>query len=480
MVRASTLELQQMHDILKRHGAKYDPETKEIIKGSYRRNAIKACVEHFRKYRSMTRGTIYNWLKKYPARPVREPRVKRVIPKEVRVFRDTHAYRLIEDHKYVKNIEFTLREAWKYTGVDPADWSVEHVKALREPTYEGKNNILWIDITGDISSHHATNIRRFLDKLEEEIPEAALLKKIMKDVKKRPSGPRKEWYLDAEEIHKLIPCINELDTLVFTRKTLEDGARPIATAGKTRGSGKNRRKIPLELRFTPERINEKRNIIRRWESKKGLWARAKFQPESIAFIKKYIADMRIEDDEIPDVFKKDPDWYSDRIKEAGKRAKIPTIYGKGGGAYILRHTFATQSMSHNVSLESVMEQGGWKGSDTLMQFYVGLKEEKMDFEFLDIPRKKEETWREWLMQFDEPFKKRYKELLIATTEIKMKRLAEGKTRKTPKKRPRNWNAIAGQVASEKTPAHLKKYWKPRLALHKKGLSDAEIEKRMQK
>ncbi|GAI73399.1 unnamed protein product, partial [marine sediment metagenome] len=49
------------------------------------------------------------------------------------------------------------------------------------------------------------------------------------------------------------------------------------------------------------------------------------------------------------------------------------------------------------SLEGVMEQGGWKGSDTLMKFYVGLKESKMDFEFLDIPREKEETWREWLI-----------------------------------------------------------------------------------
>lgn len=414
----------------------------------------------------VTSRTIYNYLEEYEKAPEREPRTKRVKPKIIAKFEKTEAWETIRDHKYETELKNTLMHAWSYLDyVDPVTWTMDHVKALRESKYKDELNPLWLEETGDIGPEHATQIRRFWAELD--LPQIPTYLRKMKDVPKRPEGVRKEWYLEPEEIFRLIPCIHELSTLVFVRKTLEDGARPIATAGKSIKG----RTIPKNLRFMPEQIDPKRNVIRRWESKKRKWARAKFQTETIHFILRYINDAGIRQGE--DVFKYNQNFYSKRIKEAGIRAKIPLIVGEGGGAYILRHTFATQALSHNVSLECVMEQGGWKGSETLMKYYAGLKEEKMDLDFLDIKPERIMTWKEWILQFDKSFKEQYEKLLRKAPKIKKK-----KKIKPSKPRKINWDAVKKMVKTKKTPEHLKKAWKKALKLHEEGFSDYEVRTKM--
>ncbi len=414
----------------------------------------------------VSQKTIYNYLEIYEEAPEREPRKRRVKPKIIEKFEKTEAFETVRGHKYESELKNTLIYAWSYLDyVDPVTWTMDHVKALRESKYKDELNPLWLAETGDIAPEHATQIRRFWAELD--LPHIPTYLRKMKDVPKRPEGTRKEWYLEPDEIFKLIENINELSTLVFVRKTLEDGARPIATAGKAIKG----RTIPRKLRFMPDRIDPKRNMIIRWESKKRKWARAKFQTETIDFVLRYIKDAGIQKGE--DVFRYNQTWYSKRIKEAGIRAKISLLVGEGGGAYILRHTFATQALAHNVSLECVMEQGGWKGSETLMKYYAGLKEEKMEWEFLDKKPERIMTWKEWILQFDTAFKEQYEKLLTNALKVKKK-----KKIKPSKPRKINWDAVKKMLKTKKTPEHLKKAWKTALKLHEKGLSDYEVRNKM--
>jgi len=146
----------------------------------------------------------------------------------------------------------------------------------------------------------------------------------------------------------------------------------------------------------------------------------------------------------------------------------------------MRHTFATQALAHNVSIEAVMEQGGWKTADIITEFYAGLKESKLDTEFLDKKPEDELTWKQWLTQFTPYFQQQYDKIIQHLLQDKKTRRLTG----PPTQRHRagsksiNWNRVKAWAESEKTPAHTKKACKKALRLKKQGLSDDEVRREM--
>jgi len=468
MARITTDEIKLMHEILEAHRAKY--KNNKVVPNSWDSGTIPAIQKALAKKRGKkapSRQTIYNYIAQFDEKPQRELR-KKVIPKKVREFEETEGWQKLTKHKYSKEIFSTLYQAWGYLdNIDPFTWTSEHIKALRRESHEGVENPLYLAETGDIAPSHATQIRRAIRAWTLPTTQDYLL--IMANVPKAASGKRKEWYLEADDIKKLIMDIKEPDTLIYFMKSIEDGSRPIATAGKMLSSG---RPMPPEWRFTTDKIDPQRHIIRRYESKKKKWARAKYQTETLQLILRYIQDMGIPKG--ADVLPYNQKTYSDRVSTAGRRAGIKLFEKKGSGSYVLRHTFATQALFHNVSLEAVMEQGGWKTADVIMAFYAGLKEEKLDYEFLDIPIPKKMTWKEWILEIHPHFKQQYETLLRGI--IQGTKRPPKITEKTPRKI--NWSAIEARVKAEKTPEPLRKSAEKALALHRKGYTDAQVKKAM--
>lgn len=463
MVRLETLskeQIQRLHQIVK---PRIDPRTGKqarTSKGKLRWKNGSRAAEEF----GVTRQTIANWLEIYPVEPERQARVKPMKPKRVQQFEKTEAWSFIKNDRFHVRIKNTLIQAWEYLeNIDPVTWDIKHYKALRKPAHKGKENPLYLHLTGDIAPEHATNIRRFLDLSRP--PNKDEFIEIMKDVPKRPAGARKEWYLETQDIFNLIQAITRLDVLLFFMVDLESGARPIALAGGKTSRG---RQLPQNLWYTLNCIDKDRNIIKRWENKKRKWARAKHQIEHIILLERYIADMGIKPDEM--IFPMLPQTYSNYLSDYGKEAGIALFKRKGSGAYVCRHTFATQALNHNVSIESVMEQGGWITPDVLMKYYAGLKESKLDQEFLDMKPKDELTWKEWISQFTPYFKNQYDKIIrIYLQERKKKKEPEDKS-----KRPLNWGSIKAWIESPKTKEHTKDVYKKALELHNKGLSDEQV------
>ena len=431
-----------LHSIVKPY--KTDPKTGRVLRWKG--------IEKARKHFGVSDETVRNWLEQKPSPPIRAQRIH-VKPKEEIEFEKTQAWSIIKGAKYEGEIKRVLIKAWEYTGkIDPATWLPSHVKAMRESEYQGRQNPLYTPITKNIKDYDARDLRRFIRLQNPEDKEEKIA--ALEDVAKAGTGKRKEWYLDQDGINLLIDNIQELDTLVFTAKCLEDGSRPIATAGKKDSFGK-----PLidELRFTRDKIDEAKKQIRRWETKKGTYAVARYSPECIALILQYCADRGITEG---DVLPRTQDFYSHNIITALKKAKI---YRKGIGAYILRHTFATQALRHQVDLDAVAYQGGWLTTDIIKTYYAGLDEEKLDWQFQGIKPKSNIPWSEWLKPITKHFKDRYEDL---------KRLGK------PLTRGYDWKAIEGFVKSPKTKPAQKRALEIGLVLHQQGLSDDEIRQRL--
>jgi hypothetical protein len=457
-IKLSTEQLKELHKIVK-------PilDNKGNITGW---RGITEAKEHFH---VKTRQTIYNWLEKYPRPPERELR-SGVVPKKVAEFEETETWNTLKKHKYATQIKNTLMQAWEMLDrTDPATWTVSQIESLRKEEINGKHNELWKTETDDITPEHAVNIRRALKGLKAENAHDKLL--ALENVKKGGAGKRKEWYMEAEDIHRLIDEIRDLDVLTYLRIGLECGGRPISLAGKTDSRG---RPFPHELRLTVDKINKPRHAILRWENKKKVWAKAKFQDCTLDFLDKYIKDHNISPD--GDIFAYNQDHYHEKLKSAGIRAGIEMFKKPGTGAYTLRHTFATQGLSHNLSIEGVMQSGGWDTSDVIMAYYAGLKEEKMDLEFLDIKPDVTHTWKSWISQFDQHFKDQYQKIL---TEIVSRKKTPTAVVLTKVFKGYTWGWVKGMLDHpEKIRPATLLAWRKAYKLHNQGMTDLQIRHEM--
>lgn len=452
MVRATKLELQKMHDVLKRHGAKYDKD-KKIIKGSYRRGAIKAAAEALGK----DRRTMYNWLDKYPSRPEREPRKKPVIPKYVADFNDSEtvkdyiAKRVGKTH----NAEYVSIGliAWKILGKkkDPISWTEEDYRILWDhPDFRD-------EMMGTISFHRAVALRSWMKHcgrrdLWDEFPTDEL---------KRPKGAKKtEWLKNTEELNGVINGIQYPDTLMMFFIGIQCGSR----FGSIRRTNKSH-------------ISYVTNQIYMFEPKTKDYVERDFSTESLETLRKYIYDFEFEGKQR--IFPRSLKVINDDLKQAGVKAGIPFSLTTH---VAMKHTFVSLASNRGVSLEVVSQQTGTDPT-TLKDFYAGLDRRKIRHELIG-EKYEEPTYHEVIKAINQSVRKRYaqiKEHLIAVNGIER----DGRRKKEPKPkrigpRPINWKAIEAMVASEKTPEALRKYHEKRLKMHRQGLSDDEIRKRMKK
>jgi len=332
--------------------------------------------------RTISRPTIYKLIELYPEGIIK--RAKKIEPRYVAEFKETEAWQKLKDHKYTRDILTVLLKAWRILDKkEPIDWSIEDVSDLRKPKIKGKNNPLYLPTTKDIKPEYAVNLRRAFKAL-------ALyhLEKPLENVKKRPVGARRQWFLEAFEIIRLIAGITRLDVLLFVILDLQCGARPSSM-------------IAMKV----SDINFPKNYIQYYESKTQEYVPRFFVPETMSLLKRYISDHRLKPNQ--KLFHRNQRFYSTQLQAIGKRHNIEKLEITGAGAYLLRHTFATQASEHDVSMEVVMKQGNWKDAKTVLDHYMFVKTSKMMRELLGIEIEKPKNFGEWIRQFVPHWEKRY-------------------------------------------------------------------------
>ncbi|MBA7493945.1 hypothetical protein ES702_04511 [subsurface metagenome] len=451
MVRATMQDIQKMHDILKRHGAKYDPDGK-VIKGTWRRGAGKEFSETFGK----TRATMYNWLEAEPKRPVREAPKRKRIPKYVETFRDSETVKDFIEKRVGKshNSEYVTIGliAWRILGKkDPISWVEEDYEILwNHPDFRD-------EMMGTISFHKACALRAWM----KHCGRRDLQDIFTTDELKRPKGAKKTHWLKSEyEIESVINNIEYPDTLIMFFIGIQCGSR-FSSIKLTK---------PSDISYATNQINM-------YETKTKDYVERDFPTESLELLKKYIYDFNFKTNQ--KIFPRKLTMINDDLKQAGLKAEIPFTLTSH---VAMKHTFVSLASNRGVSLEVVSQQTGTDPT-TLKDFYAGLDRRKIRHELMG-EEYSEPTYHEVIVAINQTVRNRYqviKEHLRAIDGLAKK---DGrKTEKLPKPRkPRavNWKAVEAMIKSEKTPPHLKKAWRARLKLHRQGLSDAEIKERMKK
>jgi hypothetical protein len=374
---------------------KYDLKTKKW------KRKVQALNAHYEKYRkpigkkSLSRPTLdaliamkgEQWLTR------KTLTAKKIEPRHVTDFRLSEAWiKFWQHHRYAKRYFATMKEVFKLLGgKEPLDYERSDLDKLRTPLIDGKENPLYLTLTKDIEEHAAGTIRSALKVLPTT---TTYTLDALKGVKKRPRGTRKGWWLKNDEITRLLQAIQEPWVLLFVVLELQCGGRPEAL-----------------VRYTKtDRVRYEKNVIEMYETKRMAYTPRKFHPQTMEFVKRYISDMNIGFG--ARLLPEDGLYYTERLKAYGKKLGIPLLETKGAGAYILRHTFATQSCEHGVSLDVVVKQGGWAEGEvrSLLAHYVEILEEKMDRELLGIVTVKPKSFKEWIEQFIPVWEKRYGEI----------------------------------------------------------------------
>jgi hypothetical protein len=318
---------------------------------------------------------------------------KKIEPRYVANFKLSEAWiKFWQHHRYAKRYLATMKEAFKLLGgKEPLDYERSDLDKLRTPLVDGQENPLYLTLTKDIEEHAAGTIRSALKVLPTT---TTYTLDALKGVKKRPRGTRKGWWLKNDEMTRLLQAIGEPHVLLFTVLEIQCGGRPEAL-----------------VRYTKtDRIRYEKNVIEMYETKRMAYTPRKFHPQTMEFVKRYISDMNIGFGER--LLPEDGEYYTERLKTYGKKLGIPLLETKGAGAYILRHTFATQACEHGVGLDVVVKQGGWAEGEvrSLLAHYVEILEEKMDRELLGIVTVKPKSFKEWIEQFIPVWEKRYGEI----------------------------------------------------------------------
>lgn len=217
------------------------------------------------------------------------------------------------------------------------------------------------------------------------------LEKPLEDVPKRPAGSRQTWFLENSDIIKLINGAQQPDILLFIVLGIQCGARPSSMT-----------------QISIDDVLWDKQYIHYYESKKKMYVPRFFIDETWVLLKEYVSDMALKPTQ--KIFPQNHEYYTDKLKEIGFAQGIPLLQAKGAGAYVLRHTFATQACEHDVSAEVVMKQGAWKETATLMAHYVFVKTSKMQRELLGKEVEKPLNFGQWIKQFAPLWLKRYQEI----------------------------------------------------------------------
>jgi integrase len=212
---------------------------------------------------------------------------------------------------------------------------------------------------------------------------------------KRPKGVKKQWFLEDEEITRLIEAIDREDLLVAFVLSLFSGGRASSIMESCVSKG-----------IRPMDIDERNYGILMFEPKRQEYVLRLFHPKLVGLVKRYISDCGVKPNEF--LF---PSYGVMRklLKSAGLKGKVSKIAEMMGSWHITKHTFVSQGAYHGLSIEVISEQTG-TDANTLMDYYAGIKEKKMRAELLgekvDI-----EPFHVWALRvIIEPAIRRYEEV----------------------------------------------------------------------
>jgi hypothetical protein len=415
--------------------------------GTYRKGYKVAAAKQF----EVSDDTILSILKKWPKPIEREPRTHELIPTSYEIFsEDPTVKKFMESKKRVKKAKDYLRigfEAWRILNKkSPLGWTEDDFKTLWDHSD-------FQDLTThSISFTNAVGLRQWM--IHVGLYDAVNKPQFTTKGLKRAAGQKKTHYIGIENsLIDVINAINYPDTLMMFNIGIQCGARISS----------------LKL-IKPERIDYAGKSIHMTEPKlehvgKGEVERD-FIDATLQNLRQYIFDQEFKGNE--NIFPQSTEAINLDLKQAGVKAKLPFDLTSH---VAMKHTFVSFACNHGVSLDTVALQAHTDPS-TLMAYYAGISKQKKRHELLGEAYT-EPDFGAVMTRIQETVRARYEEIKTRRRDIGKK------TIKTQfKKRAFNWAAVEGIVKSPKSKPHIAKKWGEALELHKKGLSDDEIRRRM--
>lgn len=338
----------------------------------------------------ISRPTIDAILREHPTPP------KRTIPKYVFQWEETAGNKLFiakyqgRLRAFEKYVKYGMR-VWLFLGKkDPVSWDIDDFqKVWRDEKFKDSR-------TEKVRFTVAIALRKWMRALGKG--DLCNLEEFGTKALKRPKGMRKQWFLEDEEITRLIEATERNDLLVAFVLSLLSGGR----ASSTMRTGGSKGIRPID-------VDDRNNGILMFEPKRQEYVLRLFHSKVIDLLKRYVNDSHIKPNQSCFF------GYTTMralLKETARKAQVSKIVDMRGSWHITKHTFVSQGAYHGLSLEVISEQTG-TDANTLMEFYAGIKEKKMRLELLgekvDI-----EPFHAWTLRvIIEPAFKRYQQLSLA-------------------------------------------------------------------
>jgi len=308
----------------------------------------------------ISRPTINAILKKYPTPP------QRTIPKYVFQWEETFGNRMFVD-KYqgrlraFKKYVYQGMRAWLLLGKkDPISWDAEDFRKVwkaeefRDPK------------TGKIRFHSAILFRKWMRAIGKT--SLCNLEEFSTKGLKRPKGTRKQWFLEDDEIRRIIEAMDREDLLVAFVVSLMGGGRA-SSVMPCNSCSKGIR---------PMDIDDQNNGVLMFEPKRNEYVLRLFHARVIDLVKRYIEDHAIKPNE---ALFFDYNTMRRHLERISLKAKVSKIADMRGSWHVTKHTFVSQGAYHGLSLEVISEQTG-TDANTLLEYYAGIKEKKLRAELL--------------------------------------------------------------------------------------------------
>lgn len=337
----------------------------------------------------ISRPTIDAILKEFPTAP------SKTLPKYVFQWEETAGNTLFAE-KYQSRLKpVTYRRivlhglrAWLYLDKkDPISWNVEDYSRIW-------NAEQFKDLrSGKIRFLTALSFRKWMRGMGSS--DLCALEEFTTKGLKIHKGARKQWFLEDDEIERIIEAIDRKDLLVAFVLSVFSGGRASSVMPTENGEG-----------VRPMDIDERNCGILMFEPKRQEYVLRLFHPKILELVKAYIQHCEVKLDEPLFI------GYSAMrklLKETARKAAVSKVANMRGTWHITKHTFVSQGAYHGLSLEVLSEQTG-TDANTLLEWYAGIKEKKLRKELfgeqIDI-----EPFHEWALRVViEPAIRKYNEL----------------------------------------------------------------------
>jgi len=337
----------------------------------------------------MSRTTIDAVLKEFPTKP------DKTLPKYVFQWEETAGNQMFIE-KYQGRIRCFRRyvfqglKAWLLLDKkDPVSWDIEDFRKLWNAEKFRDS------MTGKIAFLNAVIFRKWMRAIGKG--ELCDLEEFETKGLKRQKGMRKQWYLEDDEIKRLIEAMDRPALLVSFTVALLSGGRVSSIVKSDKAKG-----------IRPMDIDEQNCGILMFEPKTKEYVLRLFHAKAIELVKRYVMTYGIKPNE--PLFADDSTMRL-YLKRASLKAGVSKIADMRGAWHITKHTFVTQGVYHGLSIEVVSEQAG-TDPKTLLDFYAGMKEKKLRAELLG-EKVEIEPFHLWALRvIIEPAIKRYERLLV--------------------------------------------------------------------